>query len=53
MLWVELDLAAAAKGLFDQWDTRKEDLRHQELVIAGIRTTTGQVRNLIEQSLLL
>ena len=50
MLWVEKDLAAAAKAGFDQWDSKRNDLCHQELVIAGIRTTYGQIKDYIEQS---
>ena len=49
MLWVEKDLAAAAKAVFDRWDSTNNALNHQEFLIAGLRTSIGDVRKLIEK----
>lgn len=39
MLYVEKDLAAVTKAVFDHWDARADELNHQYLYISNARLT--------------
>ncbi|CDO70330.1 hypothetical protein BN946_scf184843.g19 [Trametes cinnabarina] len=39
MLYVQRDLSAVTKAVFDNWDSRKEELNHQYLYVANARVT--------------
>ena len=49
MLWVERDLAAVCKAIFDNWDLRKEDLNHQYLFAASVRMSYNELVAVIEK----
>ncbi|KAI8982946.1 NAD-P-binding protein [Trametes punicea] len=39
MLYVQKDLSAVTKAVFDNWDARKDELNHQYLYVANARVT--------------
>lgn len=39
MLYVEKDLSGVVKAIFDQWETKKDDLNHQYLYVTNARIT--------------
>ncbi|KAI0922876.1 hypothetical protein AcV5_009745 [Taiwanofungus camphoratus] len=39
MLYVEKDLSGVVKAIFDQWETKKDDLNHQYLYVTNTRIT--------------
>ncbi|KAI9065076.1 NAD-P-binding protein [Trametes sanguinea] len=39
MLYVQRDLSAVTKAVFDHWDARKDELNHQYLYVANARVT--------------
>ncbi|KAH7129137.1 hypothetical protein EDB81DRAFT_907025, partial [Dactylonectria macrodidyma] len=48
-LYVEKDLAAVAKALFDQWDTKKATLDGKYFLASGARETMGQINAILER----
>ncbi|KAH7139956.1 hypothetical protein B0J13DRAFT_447274 [Dactylonectria estremocensis] len=48
-LYVEKDLAAVAKALFDQWDTKKASLDGKYFLASGARETMGQINAVLER----
>jgi hypothetical protein len=50
MLWVERDLSAIVKAVFDHWDTRKSQLMHHYLYAMGAVHTPTEVCAAIEKS---
>lgn len=49
MLWVERDLSAIVKAVFDHWDTRKSQLMHHYLYAMGAVHTPTEVCAAIEK----
>ena len=43
MLYVQRDLSAVVKAVFDHWDTRKDELNHQYLYVANARVTAQDI----------
>ncbi|KAI0672631.1 NAD-P-binding protein [Trametes maxima] len=43
MLYVQKDLSAVTKAVFDHWDGRKEELHHQYLYVANARVTPLEI----------
>jgi len=43
MLYVQKDLCAVTKAVFDQWDTKKDDLNHQYLYVANTRISPREI----------
>ena len=39
MLYVKKDLSAVTKAVFDQWESRKNELNHNYLYVANARVT--------------
>ena len=39
MLYVKKDLSAVTKAVFDQWESRKNELNHSYLYVANARVT--------------
>lgn len=48
MLYVEKDLSAVTKAVFDQWDLKKDELNHKVLYCAGARVSPGDIISCIE-----
>ncbi|KAF5024140.1 hypothetical protein F66182_3774 [Fusarium sp. NRRL 66182] len=48
-LYVEKDLAAVAKALFDQWDEKKDSLDGQYFLASGARETMGDINAILER----
>lgn len=53
MLYVEKDLSAIAKAVFDQWDSKKHELNHKILYCADSRVSCGDIINCIERGILI
>ena len=51
MLYVEKDLSAVAKAVFDQWDLMKHELNHKVLYCANARVSAADIINCIEQGM--
>ncbi|RDL37670.1 Uncharacterized protein BP5553_05103 [Venustampulla echinocandica] len=49
MLYVERDLSALAKAVFDQWDSKKNELNHKILYCANARVSAGDIIACIER----
>jgi hypothetical protein len=49
MLYVEKDLSAIAKAVFDNWDLKKENLNHKILYCANARVSAGDIIACIER----
>jgi hypothetical protein len=49
-LYVEKDLGAVCKVVFDLWDTRKTELDGKYLLASGARETPRQMMNVLEKS---
>jgi len=49
MLYVEKDLSATAKAVFDQWDSMKNELNHKVLYCANARVSATDIINCIER----
>ena len=49
MLWVEKDLAAVCKAVFDNWDLRKQELNHQYLCASSVRMSYNDLVAVIEK----
>ena len=49
MLWVERDLAAVCKAIFDNWDLRKDDLNHQYLFASSVRMSCNELVAIIQK----
>ncbi|KAH8810939.1 NAD(P)-binding protein [Xylogone sp. PMI_703] len=49
MLYVEKDLSAVVKAVFDQWESEKETLNHKILYCASSRVTPGEIIDCIEK----
>jgi hypothetical protein len=49
MLYVEKDLTAVAKAVFDQWDMKKEELNHKVLYCSDSRVSPGEIITCIER----
>ncbi|RDX49776.1 NAD(P)-binding protein [Lentinus brumalis] len=43
MLYVQKDLSAVTKAVFDNWDARKDELNHQYLYVANARVTPRDI----------
>ena len=43
MLYVQRDLSAVVKAVFDHWDTREDELNHQYLYVANARVTAQDI----------
>jgi hypothetical protein len=50
-LYVEKDLAAVCKAVWDHWESRKGQLNHKHLLAAGARETPGDIARAIEKSM--
>ena len=49
MLYVEKDLSAVAKAVFDQWDLKKAELNHKVLYCADARVSAEEIIACIER----
>ena len=49
MLYVEKDLSAIAKAIFDQWDSAKDELNHKILYCANARVSAAEILASIER----
>jgi hypothetical protein len=53
MLYVEKDLSAVTKAVFDNWDTKKDEINHKILYCADARVSAGDVIECIERRMFL
>jgi hypothetical protein len=51
MLYVEKDLSGVAKAIFDQWDSKKDELNHKVLYCADARVSVGDIIACIERGI--
>jgi hypothetical protein len=49
MLYVEKDLSAVAKAVFDQWDTKKDELNHKILYCSDSRVSPAEIIACLER----
>jgi len=49
MLYVEKDLSAIVKAVFDRWDSKKNELNHKILYCADARVSPGDIIECIER----
>lgn len=49
MLYVEKDLSAIVKAIFDQWESRHEELNHQYLYAMDARVSQREITAAIEK----
>ena len=49
MLWVERDLAAVCKAVFDNWGLRKDELNHQYLFASSVWMSYNELVAIIEK----
>lgn len=49
MLYVEKDLSAITKAIFDQWDSKKETLRYMYLYATNARISPQEIAEVIEK----
>jgi hypothetical protein len=49
MLYVEKDLSAIVKAIFDKWDVKKDDLNHKILYCADARVSPDDIIACIER----
>lgn len=49
MLYVEKDLSTIVKAIFDQWDTKHEDLNHKYLYAMNARVAQREITEAIEK----
>jgi hypothetical protein len=50
-LYVEKDLAAICKAVFDIWETNKASLDGKYLLASGARETQGQINEVLERGM--
>jgi hypothetical protein len=50
-LYVEKDLAAVAKALFDQWEDKKDRLDGKYFLASGARETMGDINAILEKGM--
>lgn len=50
-LYVEKDLAAICQAIFDQWDSRKDELNGRYFLASGARETQGHINQVIEKGM--
>jgi hypothetical protein len=50
MLYVERDLSAVAKAVFDQWDAKKEVLNHKYLYVSDARVSPMDIVEALKRS---
>lgn len=43
MLYVQKDLSAVTKAIFDTWDARKDEINHRYLYVANARVTPLEI----------
>jgi hypothetical protein len=48
-LYVEKDLGAVCKAIWDQWDNRKATLDGKYFLVSGARETPGAINKIIER----
>lgn len=48
-LYVEKDLSGIVKGIFDNWDTKKDELNHKVLYCADARVSPSDVIAILER----
>jgi hypothetical protein len=51
MLYVEKDLSAVVKGVFDRWDSKKNELNHKILYCADARVSAEDIIKCIERGI--
>jgi hypothetical protein len=49
MLYVEKDLSAVVKAVFDKWESKKHALNHKVLYCASARVSPGDIIAIIER----
>jgi hypothetical protein len=52
MLYVEKDLAAISKAVFDQWEQKQDKLNHTYLYASNARLTPLDIRSAIEKGMI-
>lgn len=50
MLYVEKDLSAITKAIFDQWDAKEDELNHQYLYCTNARLTPLEITESVKKS---
>lgn len=53
MLYVQKDLCAVTKAIFDHWDTKKRDLNHEYLYVANARMSPRDIVECIKRGIAL
>jgi hypothetical protein len=51
MLYVEKDLSAISKAIFDHWDAKKHELNHKFLYCSNGRVSAGDIIACIERGM--
>jgi hypothetical protein len=49
MVWVEKDVAGVAKGVFDNWDRKKDELRYRHLYAMDAVHTPREICEVIQR----
>lgn len=49
MVWIEKDLSAVTKAVYDNWDEKSKELQYNHLFVSGGRTTYEEMTQTIEQ----
>ena len=51
MLYVQKDLSAVTKAVFDHWDTKKGELNHKYLYVANARMSPRDIAACIKRGM--
>ena len=51
MLYVQKDLSAVTKAVFDHWDSQKGELNHEYLYVANARISPRDIAACIKRSM--
>jgi hypothetical protein len=51
MLYVEKDLSAVVKAVFDRWDSKKNELNHKILYCADARVSANDIIECIKRGI--
>jgi hypothetical protein len=49
MLWVERDLSAVCKAVFENWEKKKQILNHQYLFASSVRMSYNELVAMIQE----
>ena len=51
MLYVQKDLSAVTKAVFDQWDVKNGELNHEYLYVANARMSPREITTCIQKGM--